>query len=257
MAQVKPPFGTLNATLAKTIAANSPQYRRIVEPFGDGGTFALYFDKRRPREHVVNIVDPVLFAAMSFVQTAPKSQMNAIKRRDWTGSQEAFDAAMAVTATDGPDFFYRFLYTKKFGMSMKPGEEPTFDILSTGKDGRKHLWGLPLMQAGLKRVQLVNGDPFAVLSGGQETFTILLPKKPEDAESAKSRLASISGPFFFAAKVKDAMEIVETAKQMADKNVTAITAASIMMNTMLTVWNYESDLEPLAAVIGEESMEGM
>ena len=241
-------LGDLNASLAKLIALNSPKgVKKWVEPFGDGGTMAVYLAKKKPKEHLLNIVDEELFAVFIFVQSATSGQLKALKKMDWTGSHEAFDKAQAVTAVEGLDFFYKFQYVKTFGTKGADSEAPKiFDILKTGEDGSKHLRSLPITRVGLKKVTIVNEDPFLVMGAAGGSFLILLPKTPEDTEAIKSRLAGISSPYFFAGKEKDSQAIVDLAKQMPNQNVKDFAAASIMINTLGIVWNYESRLEPLS-----------
>jgi hypothetical protein len=252
---VKPPFGTLNATLAKTIAANSPRYRRIVEPFGDGGTFALHMAKRRPKQHVLNVVDPELFAAFVACQKMTSGDRRRLKGMDWTGSPEAFDAAMSITATEGVEALYRFLYLTKFGMNMGPDQPMEFDPLAAGRDESTALMALPLMRALLKGVTILNEDALSVMSsnGGSGTFMILLPKTPEDADAVRGRLSGLSGEFFFAAKVPGAAEVMDAAKTYSQYTVSALKAASIMMSTFTVVSNYDSKLTP----VDPEGMDGM
>lgn len=242
---MKPPFGTLNATLAKTILAKAPKYRRIVEPFGDGGTLALELAKKRPKEHVVNVVDEALFLALDFVQRATSADLSRLKKFDWIGSPETFEAVSAITADSGPEMFYRWFYLKKFGMRMSadPEAPPTFDLLSTGLDLKMKLIGLPLMRVGLKGVTLLNEDPLAVLSRyGAGSFLILLPKTPEHVEAVRGRLSGQGGDFFFAAKVADADVLVEDARKYSALKVAGKKVASIMMSTMSVIANYDTGL---------------
>lgn len=243
---LKPLFGTLNATLSKTLVTNAPKYRRIVEPFGDSGTWALELKKRRPREHTLNIVDIDLFAAMSFVQNPSVADKSRIKSFDWISSQETFDKVAAITATEGPEQFYKFFYTKKFGMRMGPEELPTYDMLSQGKDIRPLLFALPLMKVGLRNVTLLNDDPLSVLgsAGGSDTFLILLPKEESDVTAVKGRLKGLGANVFFAVKVPDADEAFVWAKAFPDQT-SAITVPSIMLNKMAVVTNYPNKLVPL------------
>jgi hypothetical protein len=250
---VKPPFGALNATLAKTIAANAPRYKRIVEPFGDGGTFALHLAKRRPKQHILNVVDPELFAAFTAAQKATSGDMRRLKGMDWVGSQEAFDAAIGITATEGVEALYRFLYLKKFGMQMEPDQPMEFDLLTMGRDESDVLMGLPLMRALLKGVTILNDNPLAVMSSNGGAFMILLPKTPEDADAVRGRLSGLGAEFFFAAKAKDATEVIDTAKSYSQYTVSALKAASIMMATYAVLSNYDSNLTP----IDPAGMDGM
>jgi len=243
---VKPLFGTLNATLSKTLAQNAPKYRRIVEPFGDGGTWALELKKRRPKEHTVNIVDPDLFAALTFVQNPSGADKARLKSFDWVSSQETFDKVMAITVTEGVEHFYKFFYVKKFGMRMSPEQPPTYDLLSQGKDIKPLLFGLPLMKVGLKRVTILNDDPISVMNsgGGSDTFLILLPKEESHVNSARQRLKSNSASVFFAVKVADGDEAFVWAKAFPEQT-SAITVPSIMLNKMAVVTTYPNKLVPL------------
>lgn len=242
-------FGLLNSKVAKTIAANAPRYRKIIEPFGDGGTFALFLEKRRPKEHVVNFEDEVMFALMLFIQNLSARDKAALKRFDWTGTEEAFDKALAVSATEGPELFYRYFYLKEFGtMSKDPEAPPVFDWMRRGENMKSMLFDLPIMKIGLKGVTLINSDPMALVSsGGTDSFLILLPQTPEQIQAVESRLGSISSPFFYAKKIASNEQLVEDAASGSDRIVISeFSAASIMMAMMEARTNYENDLMPIA-----------
>ncbi len=243
---MKPPFGTLNAKLAKMIISNAPKYTSISEPFGDGGSLALEMAKRKPKTHELNIEDENLLNAFLSVQKLSATDRKRLKGLDWVGSSEAFDAASAITATEGPDFLYRFFYIKKFGMKMgaDPEASAEFDMLSTGKDISGILWGLPLMNAALKNVTITNDDPMGHVSGGG-AFLILLPKKPEHIDAVQSRLGSLGGNFFFAAAVADGLAVIDTAKKYKKFTVAGDKISSIMMKTYAIITNYESKLVPI------------
>lgn len=85
-----------------------------------------------------------------------------------------------------------------------------------------------------------------LLSGsGADTFYILLPKSPEDAEAVKGKLSGLSGNFFCAYKVPDATGVMDAASKYSDLVVSPLSVASIMMATMAVVSNYESKLVPI------------
>lgn len=244
---MKPTFGALNATISKMITENSPKYSSITEPFGDGGTFALTMDKRKPKTHLVNIEDEELFNAFLAVQGLSASGKKQLKNQDWIASVDTFKNVLAVSDKEGPNFLYKFLYLKKFGMKMAgsdPEAQPEFDILSTGADASSMLEGLPLMRKLIKKIVISNEDPMKLVSAGSG-FLILLPKKPEHTEAVQSKLSSLSGEFFFAGKAKDGMEVVEMAKKFSKLRVSGKKAASIMMSTMAVITNYENSLIPL------------
>lgn len=247
---MNPTFGTLNSTIAKIIAENTPSHSKLVEPFGDGGTIALYLKRKKSPEHLVNIMDEELFNAMVFAQGMSGGDRSRLKGLDWIGSQETFDKVAAISATEGGDFFYRYLYLKHFGLRQKDKEAPpAFDIMEIGVDKKKILYGLPLMKVGLKGVTITNEESIPVMNANMGAFLVLLPKKPEDVEAVRSKLVSISGQFFFTAKVTDTGEVIELAKQLTNLNVTIFASAGIMMSNMSTVWNYEGRLEPLSEEI--------
>lgn len=242
------PFGTLNTKISKTIISNMPKkYRKLVEPFGDGGTLALELKKKKPKEHLVNIENEDLFFALSFVQNISGSDKSKLKKFDWVGSPETFDQVMAINAEAGPERFYKFLYVKKFGMSMEPEEPPVFDILSNGKDISHLLYALPLMKIGLKKVTITNEDPLNIISSNSsgDSFLVLLPKSPDHIGAVESRLNSLSGNFFFAAKRKDVDAIIEDAKKYKNLSVAPLSVASIMMAKMSVISNYENELKPI------------
>lgn len=235
----------MNTKVANTIAANSPKYRRIVEPFGGGGTYALHVGHRPAKEHIVNVVDPALFGALTFAQSATAQDRARLKSADWVASPQTFDKIMAISALDGPDAFYKFLYVKKFGMNMGPDAPPAFDVLKTGEDIKALLFALPLMRALLKRCTIVNVDPFSLLAAGSDTLLILLPKSPEDVAAVQGRLAGLGGNVFFAAKVADAQAVIDAAQRLSGMVVSSLSVASIMMATFEVATNYDSKLKPV------------
>ncbi len=243
---MKPPFGTLNGKLAKMIISSAPKYTSITEPFGDGGSLALEMAKRKPKTHNLNIEDEILFGAFVTVQKLSAGDRRRLKGFDWVGSSEAFDAASAITATEGPDFLYRFFYLKKFGMKMgkDPEAMPEFDVLSMGEDISSVLMGVPLMKSALKNVTITNDDPMIHVTGGG-AFLVLLPKKQEHVEAVQSRIGSLGGNFFFAAAVADGRAVIDAAKKYKNLNVLGAKISKIMMSTFEIITNYDSKLEPL------------
>jgi hypothetical protein len=241
---LKPLYGAMNNTIAKTIASNAPKYKKIVEPFGDGGTFALFTAKRPPKEHIVNITDETLFNAMLFAKSYTASDMSELKRKNWVSSQETFDMVSMITDTEGPDFIYRFLYMKKFGMKMLGAEEITWDAMSVGKDFKNNIYAFPLMKSMLKRVTFTSDDPMGLMAG--DGFTILVPPN-DQIDAVKTKLKGLSGDFFFAGKAASADSVIQDAQSLDGLNVAGIKVASIMMASYSIVTNYESRLEPIKA----------
>jgi hypothetical protein len=224
---IGPLFGTLNGTVSATIAQNMPKgVTKIVEPFGDGGTFALELKKKRPKEHIVNIVDEKLFNAFDFIKNAPRGDLKALKRFDWVSSGETFDAVSSISADSGPEMFYRWFYLKKFGMVMDPDAPPVYDVLSFGDDIKTKLPGISIMRVGLKGVTLTNEDPMSMFSvAGGNAFLILLPSGADLAQEVRAKLGGVGGSFFFAAKVKDAAAIAADISTFGQYNVSALSAA--------------------------------
>ena len=91
--------------ISKTIAMNAPKYKRIVEPFADMGTVALFPGMKKPKQHTVNIINETIFALMSFVQALSAAEKKKLKGYDWIASPEGFDAALSISAVDGTDLF--------------------------------------------------------------------------------------------------------------------------------------------------------
>jgi len=230
-------FGELG--IAKVIAMNAPRYTRLVEPFADGGTVAMYPGMRKPRQHIVNIEDETIFNIMLFMQTHTLADKKNLKARDWVSSAETFDAALAMNATEGPDLFYQFFYLKKFGVRSKdPEVPPTYDYLKLGHDMGKIIFTLPGARVSLKKATLTNDDPLSVALGGSGTFTILTPRKPEHIEAVESRLAGISGEFFYAKKSMSNEDIF-AAVDAGGPFISTFAASSIMMATMEVRTNYQ------------------
>ncbi len=235
-------FGDLS--MAKTVAMNAPKpIRRIVEPFADRGTIAMFPGMKKPKDHLVNIEDEILFEIYLFIQTLSAGDKKRLKSFDWIGSPETFDAALAITATEGPELYYRFNYVKQFGKrSLDPEALPTFDFLRFGQDMSAILFTLPMTKFGLKKVTLLNEDPLAVMAGaggGADTFMILAPGTPEQVEAVEAKLP-VSASYFFAKKSKSLDELFESAASAGDKVVVSTFASSsIMMATMEVQTNYE------------------
>lgn len=236
-------FGVLG--IGKKVAENSPKYSRIVEPFGDGGTFALYLAKKPPKTHLVNIEDETLFVLYTFLKEHTGVDKRTLKGYDWVSSPETFDTVAALTASDGPEFYYQYFYLKKFAAKSTDSEAPpAYDWLSLGHDMGSIVFTLPLSKVGLKKVELVLGDPIVTMDGasGGDTFVILTPKTPEQIDAVEARLP-LSSPFFYAKKVKDSQVLFDDAGAVGDRMVVShMAASSIMMATMEVRTNYDTKL---------------
>lgn len=250
-------FGELNKKVAKIIAANSPKYSSIVEPFGDGGSFAFTLEKKRPKQHTVNFEDEMTFALMTFIQNITGSDKARLKAFDWVASEETFDKVLFIAATKGAELFYRYFYLKEFGVMAKDMEaSPTFDWMRRGESMKSMLFDLPLMKIALKGVTLVLGDPMALVkSAGADALLILLPGTPEQTTAVEGKLSGISSPFFFAKKSKGLEELTQslTVAGTGKIVVSAFTAASIMMADFETRTNYPNKLPLLEPEPGKAS----
>jgi len=243
-------FGDLG--IAKTIAMNAPKYRKIVEPFADGGTMAMYLAKKKPKEHIVNVEDETLFALYSFIQALSAADKKNLKSRDWVSSPEAFDQALAITATEGADLYYRYFYLKAFGVkAAEPDADPAYDWLSLGNDHKAVLFTLPVARIALKNVTLSNDDPMTVLASasGADTLLVLTPKTPEQIDAVEAKLGSISASFFYAKKSKSNDDIFAAVDSLGSSmNISAFAASTIMMATIEARTNYDSGLVPLESM---------
>ena len=236
-------FGELG--IGKQVAENSPKYTRVVEPFGDMGTFALYLAKKPPKTHLVNIENETLFNLFTFLKGHTAADKRTLKAFDWVSSPETFDTVTAITATDGVELYYKFFYMKKFAARSKdPEAPPAYDWLTLGHDMGSIIYDLPLQKVGLKKVEFVLGDPLTVMTAasGADTFIILAPMTPEQTEAVEARLP-LSSPFFYAKKVADTQVLFDDAAAVGDRMVVSHFAkASIMMATMEVRTNYATKL---------------
>ncbi len=230
-------FGDLS--IAKKIAFNSPKYTKIIEPFGDGGTFALYPGKKKPKEHIVNIEDELIFNLMLFLQSHTSADKSKLKKMDWVSSIETFNKVISIKADKGADLYYRFFYLKKFGVKSKEeGVEPSYDALKFGDNMKNIIFTLPIQKVGLKGVTIVNNDPMTMLDSSG--FLILAPKKPEHIESLDAKMP-LPGDFFYAKKAIDNESMIETAKK-SSAFVSHFAQSSIMMATMQVTSSYQTNL---------------
>lgn len=238
-------------SISKDIALNSPKYTKIIEPFGDSGTFMEYLAKKKPKEHIVNFENEDRFNEMLFVKDITGADKRNLKARDWVGSQEAFDKAVSITATEGIDFYYKRNYLQHFAIRQTgPEAEPVFDLLETGEDVKlKVLGNIPVLKGLLKNVTLLNEDPVSVMNQSGD-FYILAPRTPEQIEAVDGKLATIGGDFFYLKKSKDNEELAETVKETKEK-VSVLTGATIMVNTFQIITNYDNKLPDI-----KEKIEG-
>lgn len=235
-------FGDLN--IAKQIAENSPKYSTIIEPFGDGGTFAMYLKKKRPKQHILNYEDEELFKIMLIIQNMSSAEFKNLRARDWVGNIDTFNSVVSISATDGLDFFYRFFYLRHFSERQLDKEAtPIFDVLKMCKDVSLFLFDFKLMKVGFKNVTILNQDAGSVIAmGGSEPFYILVPKTPEQQDLVNSKLNGL-GNFFYSKKKKNNLELVEEAKAQVNNFVSVFTQSSIMMADMQVVTNYETRMD--------------
>lgn len=237
-------FGELN--ISKTIAENSPKYSTIIEPFGDGGAFALYLKKKKPKQHILNYEDEDLFKIMLIIQNMSSADFKNLKSRDWVGNIDTFNSVVSSSAVDGLDFFYRYFYLKHFSERQLDKEAPPiFDVLKMCKDVKLFLFDFKITKVGLKGVTILNQDAVSVMSmSGADPFYVLVPKTPEQQESVNSRKSSL-GNYFYAKKKKNNEELIEVAKSETNNFVSVFTQSSIMMADMQVITNYESRLNPI------------
>ncbi|MCI1700000.1 hypothetical protein [Liquorilactobacillus nagelii] len=236
---LKPLYGTLNNTIAKTIALNNPGYSKIVEPFGDSGTYALFAAKKPAKQHIVNIVDPEMLAIMQFAQSYSNSDFSTLKNENWNSDQDTFNQVQTISDTEGEKLVYKHLYNKWYGMSMLGSDEVNWNVLTLNQNSKNKLFAFPLMKVLLKSVEFQNVDPLSLIPS--DGFMILIPDS-QNIDSVKSKLAGLSGQFFFAGKVSDGMAVITDAQSMNNLNVHGQEVASIMMNSYSMITNYDSRL---------------
>ena len=239
---VKPLYGAMNTTIAKTIALNNPNYSKIVEPFGDAGTYALYPQKKPAKQHIVNIVDEETLAIMQFAQTYSNSDFSTLKSENWNSDEDTFNQVQTINDLEGEKLVYKHLYNKWYGMSMVGSDEVSWNMLTLNQNSKNKLFAFPLMKALLKPVEFQNVDPMSLIPS--DGFMILIPDT-ENLDSTKSKLTSLSGQFFFAGKVSDDAQVITDAQQMNTLNVHGQEVASIMMNSYSMVTNYDSRLSKI------------
>lgn len=243
---VKPLFGSLNNTIAKTIALNNPNYSKIVEPFGDSGTYALFAEKKPAKQHIVNIVDEELLALLQFAQSYSNSDFTTLKNENWNSDEDTFNQVQTISDIEGEKLMYKFLYNKWYGMSMAGSDEVSWDVLTLNENNKNKLFAFPLMKSLLKKVEFQNVEPMSLIPS--DGFMILIPDT-ENIENVKSKLPGLSGQFFFAGKANDGMAVVNDAQSMSNLNVHGQSVASIMMNTYSFITNYDSrmaKIDPMA-----------
>ncbi len=234
--------------LAKKIADNSPKkYMRIVEPFGDGGTYALYLAKKKPKEHILNIQDPVKFAMMTFLKNQTNEDKRKLKGFDWSATSETFDKVMKITATEGAEFYYKKMFEMSFGNMQKDKTQMmTFDYLQNGQNIKTIIYELPLQKLGLKNVQISNeADPISIIKkyDAPGTFMILLPFSPEHIQAVEA-LLPLQSSFFFTKKVMDINMLYDFAREnKKDMKVSYMASTSIMIADMEVLTNYQTSLQ--------------
>lgn len=239
---LKPLYGSMNSTLAKTIAMNNPNYSKIVEPFGDAGSYALYPQKKPAKQHIVNIQDEEMLAIMQFAQSYSNSDFSTLKNENWNSDEETFNQVQTISDLDGEKLVYKHLYNKWYGMSTLGSDEVSWNMLTLNQNDKNKLFAFPLMKALLKPVEFQNVDPLTLIPS--DGFMILIPDS-QNMDSVKSKLTSISGQFFFAGKIPDGSQAIQDAQTMSALNVHGQEVASIMMNSYSMITNYDSRLSKI------------
>ncbi|MCI1632357.1 MAG: hypothetical protein LKI22_00060 [Liquorilactobacillus nagelii] len=239
---LKPLYGSMNLTLAKTIAMNNPNYSKIVEPFGDAGSYALYPQKKPAKQHIVNIQDEEMLAIMQFAQSYSNSDFSTLKNENWNSDEETFNQVQTISDLDGEKLVYKHLYNKWYGMSMTDSDEVSWNMLTFNQNNKNKLFAFSLMKALLKPVEFQNVDPLSLIPS--DGFMILIPDS-QNIDSVKSKLTSISGQFFFAGKISDGSQAIQDAQIMSNLNVHGQEVASIMMNSYSMITNYDSRLSKI------------
>src|SRR3990167_2434560 len=197
--------------MSKHIAQNAPKFSRIVEPFGSYGSICFENTMRKPKEHIVNVEYVIVFSLLSFLKNITSSDKKDLRSRDWVGSEVAFNTVSSITATDGIDFYYKYMYVREFGNMAMKGSAPMFDWTMAGEDIKNNLFDIQMQALSLKKITLTNENYSVALNGsmGVDTFVILTPKTPEEIAACESKLPSLSNPFFFSKKSKSIDDLLQ------------------------------------------------
>ena len=237
--------------MAKHISQNAPKYSRIVEPFGSYGTIAMESMIKKPKEHILNVEDLTIFTLMTFLKNITATDKRALKEKDWISSEETFNSVQTISATEGYDFYYKYIYNKNFGsMAMgKGGAEGTimYDWLTKDENIKNKLFEIPIMTMALKKSTITNEVFSSTLNSSMssDTFLILTPKKPEEISACEQKIKSISNPFFYAKKSKSNDELLSVVNQENSLKISAVSAGAVMPGTAQVITNYENDLQDL------------
>ncbi|MDR7420811.1 MAG: DNA adenine methylase, partial [Armatimonadota bacterium] len=113
----------LAARLVKLI----PPHKTYVEPFA--GSAAVFFEKEPAEVEVLGDADPEIAFAFRAIKSLTDAEFDALRGKDWTGSERTFKALLEGRPRSKVEKLYRFLYLAHFsygklrGKSFNPGAD--------------------------------------------------------------------------------------------------------------------------------------
>jgi len=106
----------LAARLVKLI----PAHKVYVEPFAGSG--AVFFEKPPVDTEVLADADPEIAAAYQALTTLTDGELAALKKKEWTGRKQIFEALKEATPRSKVEKLYRFLYLSHFAYGALRGK---------------------------------------------------------------------------------------------------------------------------------------
>lgn len=118
--------------LAKRLVKLIPVHKVYVEPFAGSG--AVFFEKPPADTEVLADADPEIAAAYQTLTTLSDRELEALRKKDWTGRKQLFMSLKKASPRGKVDKLYRFLYLSHFAYGALRGK--SYDHHAEGIEAR-------------------------------------------------------------------------------------------------------------------------
>jgi len=161
--------------LAKRLVKLIPPHKTYVEPFA--GSAAVFFEKPPADTEVLNDADPEIAAAFKALTTLTDRELAALKKKNWTGRKQMFEALKKAKPSGKVDKLHRFLYLSHFAYGALRGK--SYDHHADGIEART-VKRIEKHRDRLRGVKVRSGHYVDTVKefDGKDTFFFLDPPYP-------------------------------------------------------------------------------
>jgi site-specific DNA-adenine methylase len=161
--------------LAKRLVKLIPPHKTYVEPFA--GSAAVFFEKPPADTEVLNDADPEIAAAFKALTTLSDRELAALKKKNWTGRKQTFEALKKAKPSGKVDMLHRFIYLSHFAYGAMRGK--SYNAAKEGIDAHT-IKRIEKHRDRLRGVKVRSGHYVDTMKefDGKDTFFFLDPPYP-------------------------------------------------------------------------------